>query len=43
MDQAGKPLAQVKFKCEKAKHLSLPHNNPFWKDNISKGKQGVAL
>ena len=36
-------MAQVRFKCEKAKNLSLPHNNPFWKENVSKGKQGGVL
>ena len=39
-DPNGSSVASLRFKCEKAKNLSLPHNNPFWKDTASKGKQG---
>ena len=39
MDTAGtKQMASLRFKCEKAKNLSLPQNNPFWKKNVTKGK-----
>ena len=39
MDIAGtKQMASLRFKCEKAKNLSLRQNNPFWKKNVVKGK-----
>lgn len=33
----GREMASLKLKCEKAKNLSLPQNNAFWKQQISKG------
>lgn len=43
LDLSGKPVGNVKMKGEKSKNLSLPHNNSFWKENISKGKQGGVM
>lgn len=43
LDQNGKPMGSIKFKCEKAKNLSLPHNNTLWKNHHSKGKQSSIL
>lgn len=36
IDQSGKNIGYIKFKCEKAKNLSLPHNNKFWKESNKK-------
>jgi hypothetical protein len=27
----SKPVCSIRFKCEKAKSLSVPQNNKFWK------------
>lgn len=35
----GKHMASIRFKCEKAKSLSLPHSNPLWKNSNLKSKQ----
>ena len=36
IDMSGKSIGYIKFKVEKAKNLSTPLNNKFWKDNIKK-------
>jgi hypothetical protein len=43
LDGAGRAVASVRFKCEKAKNLSLPQNNAFWKAQSSKSKQPAVL
>lgn len=43
LDGAGRAVASVRFKCEKAKNLSLPQNNAFWKAQNAKGKQSAVL
>lgn len=35
-DNNGRAIGNVKFKCEKAKSLSTPNNNKFWKDTDRK-------
>ena len=36
MDVHGKSIGYIKFKCEKAKNLSTPANNKFWKESNKK-------
>jgi hypothetical protein len=43
LDGAGRTVASVRFKCEKAKNLSLPQNNSFWKAQNAKNKQPAVL
>lgn len=38
----NKLIATIRFKCEKAKTLSLPQNNNFWK-NCNKSKLGQVI
>lgn len=43
LDNSGRPVASIRFKCEKAKNLSLPQNNAFWKAQNAKGKQSAVI
>lgn len=36
IDENGKVVGSIKFKCEKAKSLSTPNNNKFWKESNKK-------
>ena len=36
---SGRAIATVRFRGEKAKNLSLPQNNPFWKQCAQKRTQ----
>lgn len=36
IDDNGKIVGSIKFKCEKAKNLSTPNNNNFWKESNKK-------
>lgn len=43
LDLNGKQIGQIKFKAEKAKNLSNPLNNKFWKENIKKKTLSSAV
>jgi hypothetical protein len=40
---SGRAIATVRFRGEKAKNLSLPQNNPFWKQCAQKKEQALML
>lgn len=43
-DNNNRAIGTIKFKCEKAKTLSTPHNNKFWKENDKKkGVNSILL
>jgi hypothetical protein len=43
LNNNGKSIGVIKFKCEKAKSLSTPNNNRFWKDSKKKINNTILL
>lgn len=43
IDENGKVVGMIKFKCEKAKNLSTPNNNNFWKESSKKKLLNTVL
>lgn len=43
LDENGKIIGTIKFRCEKAKSLSTPSNNKFWKESNKKKLNNMIL